>query len=113
MRLWADLQKLFVLGGLACAEFVDAGVGNQTADLVVFSCTPAGFAAALAAKTYGKYRNRDLRVVVVEPSPYCGGMAGPGGIGLRDCEHDEIRNNNSTQHQCKLFVLDNPLSCPF
>ena len=73
--------------------------GDQAAHVVIFACTPAGFAAALGAKAAGKEKGADLRVIVMEPSPYCGGMAGPGGIGLRDCEHDEIRANNSTQHQ--------------
>eukprot|EP00658_Telonema_sp_P-2_P036541 TRINITY_DN2640_c0_g1_i1.p1 TRINITY_DN2640_c0_g1~~TRINITY_DN2640_c0_g1_i1.p1 ORF type:complete len:672 (-),score=119.62 TRINITY_DN2640_c0_g1_i1:322-2337(-) len=64
-------------------------------DLVVFGATPAGFAASLAAKEV----DPSLRVLLLEPSGYVGGMASPGGIGLRDCELNQIRTNNSTQHR--------------
>jgi hypothetical protein len=69
-------------------------VGNSTYDLVVWACTPAGFAAALGAKAAGA-----ARVLVVEPTDNVGGMAAAGGIGLRDCEQNEIRTNNSTQYR--------------
>ena len=66
---------------------------NSTYDVVVWACSPAGFAAALGAKAAGAQS-----VLVLEPTNHVGGMAAAGGIGLRDCEQDEIRDNNSTQH---------------
>lgn len=48
-------------------------------DLVVYGASPAGIAAAITAAN-----NTNLRVALLEPSPYVGGMSGPGGIGLRD-----------------------------
>ena len=52
------------------------------------------FAAALAAKAAGAQK-----VLLLEPTAHVGGMASPGGIGLRDCSHNEVRTNNATQHQ--------------
>jgi hypothetical protein len=66
---------------------------NESYDLVVYACTPAGFAAALGARAAGAQR-----VLVLEPTSHVGGMAAAGGIGLRDCEQDQVRDNNSTQH---------------
>ena len=69
--------------------------GNSLAyDVVVYSSTPAGIAAAIAARESGAQK-----VMLLEPTAYVGGMASPGGIGLRDCNADEIRTNNSTQHE--------------
>ena len=65
-------------------------------DLIVFGATPAGFAASLSAKAAS---NGAAKVLLLEPSAHVGGMASPGGIGLRDCDHNEVRTNNSTQHQ--------------
>jgi len=48
-------------------------------DLLVYGATPAGIAAAITAANAST-----LRVVLLEPSSYVGGMSGPGGIGLRD-----------------------------
>jgi hypothetical protein len=67
--------------------------GDSSYDVVVWACTPAGFAAALGARAAGAQT-----VLVLEPTAHVGGMAAAGGIGLRDCEQDEIRDNNSTQH---------------
>eukprot|EP00054_Salpingoeca_dolichothecata_P030310 m.245454 g.245454 ORF g.245454 m.245454 type:complete len:762 (-) comp26635_c0_seq16:2085-4370(-) len=49
-------------------------------DIVIYSGTPAGIAAAVAAAR----TNPLLSIAIVEPSEEIGGMSGPGGIGLRD-----------------------------
>ena len=70
---------------------------NATAlayDVLIYGSTPAGFAAALAARDAGAER-----VLLVEPTAHVGGMAGPGGIGLRDCEKNAVRENNASQHR--------------
>eukprot|EP01079_Euglenida_sp_SAG-EU17-18_P006035 gene6035-5904_t len=61
-------------------------------DVCVYGATPAGFAAAVAARDMGVER-----VGLIEPTSYVGGMASPGGIGLRDCEDDRVRTNNASQ----------------
>lgn len=81
-------------------------------DVIVFAATPAGFAAALAAKASGAER-----VLLLEPTAHVGGMASPGGIGLRDCDHDEIRRNNGSQHtwamrNAEFYGLDKPVWQP-
>ena len=81
-------------------------------DVVVYSATPAGFAAALAAKAIGAGR-----VLLVEPTSRVGGMASPGGIGLRDCDKNEIRTNNSTQYtwamlNAKFYGVSDPVWQP-
>lgn len=49
-------------------------------DVVIYGATPGGIAAAItAART-----SSSLSVVLIEPTSYIGGMAAPGGIGLRD-----------------------------
>ena len=63
-------------------------------DVIIFGATPAGFAASLGAKAAGADK-----VLLLEPTRYVGGMASPGGIGLRDCNAGQVRNNNGTQHQ--------------
>ena len=60
-------------------------------DLIVYGATPAGFAAAVAAKN----ASTDNKVLLLEPTGYVGGMASPGGIGLRDSSHDELRSSGS------------------
>ena len=81
-------------------------------DVIVFAATPAGFAAALAAKAAGAQK-----VLLLEPTSHVGGMASPGGIGLRDCEHNEVRTNNATQYQwamrnAKFYGVDDPVWQP-
>lgn len=63
-------------------------------DVVVYSSTPAGIAAAIAARVSGVQK-----VLLIEPTAYVGGMASPGGIGLRDCNNEDLRTNNSTQYE--------------
>lgn len=53
---------------------------NNAYDVVIYGATPGGIAAAItAART-----SSSLSVVIIEPTSYIGGMAAPGGIGLRD-----------------------------
>ena len=84
-----------VLASVLAAGVVASDAPSAQYDVVVWACTPAGFAAALGAKAAGAQR-----VVVIEPTSNVGGMAAAGGIGLRDCEQDVIRTppNNSTQY---------------
>ena len=78
-----------------CRGRDSSSVGDSTSyDVIVFGATPAGFAASLAAKAAGAEK-----VLLLEPTGYVGGMASPGGIGLRDCNMDEVRDNSGTQHQ--------------
>ena len=56
-------------------------------DVIIFGATPAGFAAALAAKASGAES-----VLLLEPTAHVGGMASAGGIGLRDCERNATQN---------------------
>ncbi len=56
-------------------------------------------------------------MLLLEPSAYVGGMASPGGIGLRDCEKDHIRTNNGTQYEwgmrnAKKYIVENPVWQP-
>jgi len=48
-------------------------------DVIVYGSTPAGIAAAITAANGGK-----LRVALLEPTSYLGGMSVAGGIGFRD-----------------------------
>ena len=81
-------------------------------DVIVFGATPAGLSASLAAKAAGAQK-----VLLVEPTAHVGGMAASGGIGLRDCKHNEVRTNNATQYQwamrnAKFYGVDNPVWQP-
>ena len=71
----------------------DTGDASEAWDVIVYACTPAGFSAALGAKAAGA-----TKVLVLEPTAHVGGMAAAGGIGLRDTDQDQVRDNNSTQH---------------
>ena len=48
-------------------------------DVLVYGASPSGISAAITAAN-----GTGLRVALLEPSPFVGGMSGPGGIGLRD-----------------------------
>ncbi len=87
----ASWSLLVTLGSAA------AGCASSLAssyDVVIFSATPAGCAAAMAAK----HTDPDATVLLLEPTAHVGGMASPGGIGLRDGQ-DFYRKTNSTQWQ--------------
>ena len=73
-------MQLRLLALAACLSFA-AGTATTAYDydLLVYGASPAGIAAAVTAANAS-----GLRVALLEPSPYVGGMSGPGGIGLRD-----------------------------
>jgi Zn-dependent alcohol dehydrogenase len=79
MNMAAALART-VLASVLAAGVVASDAPSAQYDVVVWACTPAGFAAALGAKAAGA-----KRVVVIEPTSNVGGMAAAGGIGLRDC----------------------------
>lgn len=71
-------------------------------DVLVYGATPGGIAAAItAANTSAR-----LRVALLEPSAYVGGMAGPGGIGLRDTAAPATDGGGSTVQHAWLACLD-------
>ena len=81
-------------------------------DVIVFAATPAGLAASLAAKAAGAQK-----VLLLEPTAHVGGVASPGGIGLRDCADNRVRTNNATQYQwgmrnAKFYGVDQPVWQP-
>jgi hypothetical protein len=56
-------------------------------DIIIYTATPSGIAAAItAART-----SPSLSIVIIEPTPYVGGMVSAGGIGLRDTELYDVR----------------------
>lgn len=71
------LAALIVCGAAAAAASPRSA--GYDYDLLVYGASPAGIAAAVTAANAS-----GLRVALLEPSPYVGGMSGPGGIGLRD-----------------------------
>ena len=104
---------LWVSPSVHChADCQDYNDPTNSYDVIVFAATPAGFAASLAAKAAGAQK-----VLLLEPTAHVGGMASPGGIGLRDCEHNEVRTNNATQYQwamrnAKYYGLNDPVWQP-
>jgi ribulose 1,5-bisphosphate synthetase/thiazole synthase len=75
------LATLFLIHSLSIAH-----------DLIVYSATPAGIAAAItAART-----SSTIRIAIIEPTPYIGGMAVAGGIGLGDLGVEETSKSFST-----------------
>jgi ribulose 1,5-bisphosphate synthetase/thiazole synthase len=56
-------------------------------DIIIYTATPSGIAAAItAART-----SPSLSVIIIEPTPYVGGMVSAGGIGLRDTLLVDVR----------------------
>lgn len=53
---------------------------GTTYDIIIYSATPAGIAAAITAAR----ASSSLKIALIEPSPYIGGMVVAGGIGLSD-----------------------------
>jgi len=49
-------------------------------DIVVYTATPGGIAAAITAARAAP----DFKIAIIEPTAYIGGMSYAGGIGLRD-----------------------------
>ena len=59
-------------------------------DVIVYGASPGGISAAITAA------KSSLRVALLEPSAYVGGMSGPGGIGLRDTADARTDGGNET-----------------
>ena len=70
---------LVMSASLSVAAATDSSPTALSFDVLVYGATPAGIAAAVVAAN-----GTGLRVALLEPGPLIGGMAGPGGIGLRD-----------------------------
>ena len=93
------LAALAALCGAVCAY-----------DVVIYGATPAGIGAALAAAEFA-----ELKVALVEPTGYVGGMAGPGGIGLRDIGDTSVINGSSMTWgllNAKHYGVDSPVWQP-
>ena len=75
---------LRAVAAISCAIIASAHLDRHDevvdVDVVVYAATPAGVSSAIAIASV----NPSLKVVLMEPSAYVGGMASPGGIGLRD-----------------------------
>ena len=109
------LVLIVVLWALPVLVLCDSQDNNPTDsdyDVIVFAATPAGLAASLAAKAAGAQK-----VLLLEPTAHVGGVASPGGIGLRDCADNRVRTNNATQYQwgmrnAKFYGVDQPVWQP-
>ncbi len=53
---------------------------NGIYDIIIYSTTPAGISAAITAAR----ASSSLKIAIIEPTAYIGGMATAGGIGLTD-----------------------------
>ncbi len=53
---------------------------NGIYDIIIYSTTPAGISAAITAAR----ASSSLKIAIIEPTAYIGGMATAGGIGLSD-----------------------------
>ena len=76
------LARTLVLAGMAACAL--AGRAPLDFDVLVYGASPGGIAAAISAANATTGSQAPLRVALLEPTPYVGGMSGPGGIGLRD-----------------------------
>lgn len=74
----ASFTALALLASAACAAAKYESL--PVFDVLVYGASPGGIAAAISAAN----SSAGLSVALLEPTPYVGGMAGPGGIGLRD-----------------------------
>ena len=59
----------------------------QAYDVVVYGGNAGGISAAITAARAAP----NFKIAIVEPSPYIGGMATAGGIGLRDLGEEGTR----------------------
>jgi ribulose 1,5-bisphosphate synthetase/thiazole synthase len=55
-------------------------LSNAVYDIIVYSATPGGIAAAITAAR----ASSSLKIAIIEPTEYIGGMVTAGGIGLND-----------------------------
>eukprot|EP00042_Codosiga_hollandica_P031151 m.186536 g.186536 ORF g.186536 m.186536 type:complete len:554 (-) comp53563_c0_seq1:120-1781(-) len=76
----ATATCLFLLACGVWGSFL-SGSAPQVFDIVIYGGTPAGIAAAVAAAVAGP---SSMKVAIVTPDDYIGGMTTAGGIGLRD-----------------------------
>ena len=76
---FSNFRLIFFLYLLHIPSFMYSLVTTLNFDVVVYGATPSGIAAAVVASN-----NTNLKVALLEPTSYISGMAGPGGIGLRD-----------------------------
>ena len=79
------MARAFILVTLLASSSSSSAGGAPAPlfDVVVYGASPSGISAAITAAN-----GTGLRVALLEPSPFVGGMSGPGGIGLRDGAHD-------------------------
>jgi ribulose 1,5-bisphosphate synthetase/thiazole synthase len=56
-------------------------------DIVIYTSTPSGIAAAITAAR----ASPSLSIVIIEPTPYIGGMVSSGGIGVTDTMFQDVR----------------------
>ncbi len=75
------LATLFLIHSLSIAH-----------DLIVYSATTAGIAAAITAAR----ASSTIKIAIIEPTSYIGGMAVAGGIGLGDLGVQETSKSFST-----------------
>jgi hypothetical protein len=71
-------------------------------DVIVYGATPGGIAAAISAAN----ASAGLTVALLEPTAFIGGMAGPGGIGLRDTAAPATDGGDGTVQHAWLRCLD-------
>lgn len=86
------------LAGCAGARLPVAPV--QAYDVVVYGATPGGIAAAVGAANAS---TGGVRVALVSPDPFIGGMMTAGGIGLRDIGNLSTVGPNSIAMQWALL----------
>ena len=87
----ASLPRLAALL-LAYAAVAATAPSAASFDVIVYGATPAGMAAAVSAAN-----GTGLRVALLEPGPFVGGMSGPGGIGLRDINFEAASGVNDAR----------------
>lgn len=80
-----------------CASLSSA----QVFDVLVYGASPGGIAAAVTAAN-----GTGLRVALLEPSAFVGGMSGPGGIGLRDTALAATDGGANTVQHAWLHCVD-------
>ncbi|EDQ85303.1 uncharacterized protein MONBRDRAFT_29401 [Monosiga brevicollis MX1] len=76
--------------GALMLSLASLGQSDNVYDVVIYSATPAGLGAAFMLANLSS----TVSIAVLEPSGYVGGMASPGGIGLRDHRYAEEMSDN-------------------
>lgn len=71
-------------------------------DIIVYSATPGGIAAAITAAS----ASSSLKIAIIEPTAYIGGMVTAGGIGLGDIGLlDTSKSSETTTHKEVLWKI--------